>query len=163
MCRGHILNVMSDSLFDLYSECNEWLTFRSILQREVCQGIIEKIGDKTRYMKKIQLVRNFLSQISIFLKMVDERLVIWQFCKLERIFSHFVLDRDTIVSDFNINYITQLCLNRAKWLRILSSSRNCSITGLSSIILKNIEIWGKKFLSGCIFFMYLVSNFCITP
>ena len=70
-CRGHILNAMEDSLFDLYYNVKS------------AKELWEKL--ETRYMKEDATYKKFLVSNFNTFKMVDERPVMEQFWELERI------------------------------------------------------------------------------
>jgi len=77
---------------------NKWMThYLTYTTMWILSGVIGKIGDEVH--EEDRPVRNFLSQISIFFKMVDERHVMEQFCELERILNHYIIDWDNVVSE----------------------------------------------------------------
>ena len=76
-CRGHILNAMNDSLFDLYYNIQS------------AKELWEKL--EARYMKEDATSKKFLVSNFNNFKMVDGRPVMEQFRELERIFNHFTL------------------------------------------------------------------------
>ncbi|KAK9085933.1 hypothetical protein Sjap_026344 [Stephania japonica] len=87
-CRGHILNAMKDSLFNLYHDVSS------------AMELWEKL--EARYHKEDATSKKFLISKFINFKMVDERFVMEQFREIERIRNNFsqhnlVMDETIVV------------------------------------------------------------------
>src|SRR6516165_6527047 len=89
ICRDHILNAMSDSLFDIYHTI------------KTANELWEKL--ETKYMQEDATSKKFLVSKFNNYKMVDNRPVLEQFHEIEKILNHYTqhkmhMDQKIIVS-----------------------------------------------------------------